>query len=227
VDAAPKPWSEGLVYKGPTTDPLGRVVKHELRTGAARTLGDLAGEYHFFTPAVVYLNDLVGDWPLIDLMYELRRDVPFYYKKFRWPLFRGLETPDGDVDWNHALWAVRVGDWRPFFDFYCSVAARDRDRVRRIAAQTLAVLDPLAAEHVITGDVPAVTVTAFGIDGSDCVIAFEPGARPLLLPPELRVYPPRQRTRTFARALVRGENPHVAEELFLLRHPDQEARHGR
>lgn len=213
----PQTWKEGLDFKGPSVDPHGRLHKHELRVGEARSLADLQGEYVFFTPAVPYLLRVLDDGPLCDMMWELRTEVPFFYKKFTLPLFRRLDAPDGDADWNYALWALRHEHWDYFLDFYCSVAVRDHARhcLHRVAAQRVLIADPLASRSLTP--FPPVEVTAFGLNGSSFIAAFEQWPDPRLRPPTLRFYPPDEGTRVFARALGAGLNPHDAEEQFTLK----------
>jgi hypothetical protein len=212
-------WQEGVSYRGPTTDPLGRVKKHELRLGRAESLASLQKEYVFFTPALLYVLSVVDDRPLCDLMWELGRDIPIYFKKFTWPMFRRLETADGDTAWNHALWAVRPDHWDYLLDFYCSMAIRNHERKQlyRVAAQDVLVVDPLVVEAkgLLLGSAATLQVTAFGVNGTKFVAAFQQYPDPMLDPPRLRLYPPDEKTQVFARALARGDNPHVAVDLYL------------
>lgn len=212
-------WQEGVRYRGPTTDALGRVKKHELRLGRATSLADLQTEYVFFTPALLYVLSIVDDRPLCDLMWELGRDIPIYFKKFTWPMFRRLETPDGDRAWNHALWAVRPEHWEYFLDFYCSIAIRNHDKKQlyRVAAQDVVVVDPVRVEAkgLLLGSAATVQVTALGVNGTKFVAAFEQWPDPMLDPPRLKFYPPDEKTRVFAKALAQGSNPHVAVDLYL------------
>lgn len=232
-----KPWGESLAYKGPTCDPLGRVRKYPLRTGSAESLAALQREYRFFTPAILYRLAVINDQPLADLMWELGRDVPVYFKKFPWRLFRGLELPDGDADWNHVLWAVRADtDWGPLADFYCSLAVRnhERDETYRVGLQEVEVVDPLALErHGLAGAAPAtVVVSAFGVSATRFLAAFRAEGDPLMDPPRLCEWPPEATQQVFSAALLRGDNPHRAVEEYAwqqrrLLQEEEDRRRGR
>lgn len=210
---------EGISFVMPTLDARGVLPKKELRLGLAESLQVMTEEYTFFTPAILYLLGLTTDAPLIDFQFEKRCNVDFYYRKFAHPIFRGLETPDGDSDWNHALWAVRKEVWQDFYDFYSSLAFTDGQRryVTHMASQVIDVVDPLAMARagLILNQVPTCIVTAFGANGNTLRAAFEIGVSPLLDRPRLRFYAPSPAMVVFADALYTGKNPHIERDLYL------------
>lgn len=204
-------WREGEQFKGPTCDPLGRIVKHELHIGRAESLASFLPELHFFTPAIIYKLGIIGDQPLIDYQWELRREVCFFYKKFRMPIFRGLDLPDGDGDWNHVLWAMRSEHWPSFQDFYCSVIVRnyETNQVSQIATQELSIVDPLYLERrgIITGLLPEIAVTAIGVRGNRYQAAFRAHRAG---PPSFTFFPPPADVIRYADILAAGLGPFAA-----------------
>lgn len=224
-----KLWDEG-VLAGPEVDPLGRLVKYELPLRGASALKQLQTDYAFFTPAILYLLGVVTDQPLLDFLWEYRQPVRFYFRKFRLPLFAGLEV-DGDAGWNHGLWALEREHWPVFADFYCSLKISNRPlkRLFGVGAQLLTVVDPVALERRgFVTTLPTVTVAAFGVNGNTVRAAFEAGPDPLTSPPRLRYYDPDEEMRVYAAAHHRGDNPEVAAELYRRRNPrDEQAQAAR
>jgi len=209
------PEDEGIVSKGEAADSFGRVPKYEFRTGRAATLGEMTGEFAFFTPAVLYLAGGFTDAPLADFCRD-NPGVRFFHKKFDRPIFSGLSTPDGDRDWDSVLWAVRAAFARPLVDFLVSLTLLD-DQARSVwgvGLQTLSVVDPLAADNALLYSrlLPPLTVKAFGVNGSRFRAGFVPAPRPTL-PPVLRRFGPDPKMQQFAAKLYAGENPMAADPL--------------
>src|SRR5262245_28573115 len=141
-------WPEGMQLIRPVVDITGRLLKHELPLRSSTTLLDMTDEYSFFTPAILYILGILNDHPLIEFMYEYQREVPFFWRRFDKPLFRGLEVDD-DPGWNHALWALQREHWDVFCSFYCSLAVSNiaPRRLFRVGMQLIDVVDPLAVMH--------------------------------------------------------------------------------
>lgn len=202
---------EGLAAGDSVLDANGRLRKYEFKPGRARSLAELAGDYAFFTPAVLYLHGRFRDAPLADFVYTVAPDCKFYYKKFRRALFRGLDAPNGDVDWNFALWAVPRHHWDAFSAWMVGITLtyEDTREVAGIGEQILEVADPIAAElaTVWHPGTPAVTVAAFGINGSRFRAGFVPGENVLMDPPRLEFFRPEGGMKVFADALYTGSNP--------------------
>lgn len=202
------PHPEGTVDKGrPVLDENGFIEKFELNVGQARNLRGFAEEFAFFTPAILYLRGGFRDAPLADLSYMTGVNVRFYYRKFARPIFRGLDSRDGDKDWNHALWAVRREHWRLVSDWLVSITLTYSEvgEVAGIGEQRLVVTDPLAVERTVIyhGGLPTLEVSAFGINGSKFRAYLKPGADL----PGLAFDPPAEDMRVFAAALYGGGNP--------------------
>lgn len=213
-----KPFSEGLQLLMTTVGTQKQLPKRELRLGAAESLGVLQHDYAFFTPAILYLNKIVNDDPLMDFQLEYGRVVPFYWIKLPQPFFRGLEASDGDSDWNHALWAIDRIHWSAFRKFYSSVVVFNEPRhlFYEVGVQDLDVPDHLAVRH--QDDCRSILpITAFGINGNHVRVGFETFPDPWLHLPRARRFPPAAVAVVFANALKAGVNPHMARDAYLRR----------
>lgn len=206
-----KPWSQS-VTGGDFSLGEKYLPKRLLPVQSAASLAELCEDYAFFTPAVLYLHGQMTDEPLGDFRHTVGFAADFFHFRFPHPLFRGLETPCGDRDWNHVLWAVEKGVWPAFRDFYLSIMLLDP--AARTAAQVaytdLSVADSLAlTSGKVIGRRPTVGVTAFGIDGSEGQLAFKPSFDPVMFPPRFVKLPPTDRMRELARAYAgaKGKQP--------------------
>lgn len=171
------------------------IPKTQIRFLGNSGISDYAADYAFFTPAILYLRGGFTDGPLADFIAEVRRDVPFFFAKFSAPLFRGLESPDGNSAWNHGLFAVRRSDWDELSSWLLTLVLMNPvDRqCNAVAEQRLTVPDRGGAAEVV----------AFALRGSAATWAFvQDGTLPRLA--RLR---PSAGTAAFADALLLGENP--------------------
>lgn len=196
-----KPLPQSVVAAGPSLgEPV--VPKRLLPVGQAKALAELAEDFAFFTPAVLYLHAGVTDEPLGDFRQQFGQPADVYHFRFPHRLFAGLDAPCGDREWNHALWAVRRHVWPALLDFYLSIVMLDP--VARTAAQVacteVEVADSLALTNGAWGRPLAVPVTAFGIDGSEAQLAVRPSGDVLRRPPRLVRLPPTEKMRRLAAA---------------------------
>jgi len=213
MDGCQNPLPEGVSAGGPPVDADGVVRKYPLRVGAATRLADLAEEYAFFTPAVLYLHGGFTDAPLADLL-AARPAVRFFFRKFARPLFRGLKAPsNGNPDWNFALWAVERAHWPAVADWLVSLTftyAQTRE-VAGVGQQELTIADPLAADRMgVYAPPPPVVVGAFGVNGSRGVAYLAAGDGTVLRPPRLAFGPPSAEMAAFGKALYGGDDPVAA-----------------
>lgn len=228
MDDPTKPKEEGTRYLGPPVDMMGVVEKHPLQVGNAESLSVMQEEYAFFTPAVLYLHARFTDGPLIDAMWEMRETIKIYHKKFDRPIFRGLETRDGNKDWNHVLWAVERPYWQFLHNFIASLTLSNADTktIIRVGGQDIQVYDPLAADRakIVTVDLPTLVITAYGINGNKHMAGLVPGLTPLA-PPVLRFFPPQEDIRVFAEAYYAGKNPLNERSNYLNAQKLKEEKH--
>jgi len=161
----------------------------------------------FWSPAVLYLLGGLTDVVLTDFMQSYGQDVQIFHHRFRVPLFRGLETMDGNPDWNHVLWAVEREHWEPLLDFLCSASLVDRHNglFFSYAMQEVDVCDPLFIERnaFLANVVPVLTVPMMCVKTNRWVAAFDlEGAHPVLAPAKLTFYPADDRCKMYADAVL-------------------------
>jgi hypothetical protein len=163
--------------------------------------------FSFFTIAPAYLWGGLRDCVLADFRASQAGVVDFYHMKFDHPVFAGLEAPNGDVAWNHVLWAVENSYWQPLVDHLCSAVLTDRPRqvVYRFGIQPLEIFDPLVNDRAII--VPAVppflAIGAFGVRSNAFTAAFVPAANPLVNLPQAGFYAADEQCTLYARALFK------------------------
>ena len=214
----------GIKFLGPPVDEHGRIMKREFRCETALSLASLTDEYAFFTPALMYLYGAFYDGPLIDFMHEIREQVPLYYRRFRRPLFRGLETADGNTDWNHALWVVRREHYQRLSDFIMTLTFmfREEERIICFGEQDLTIFDPLAADRctVWRENMPTLSVRAFGINSNTFRAAFIIPLRGVIQrnvmdTPKVQFLAGDPLMSIYAKASIDGRNPVDARNAIL------------
>lgn len=212
------PVKEEFADRGAAAAPSATVPKSRLRCGAAGALADLAEEYVFFSPALLYAYGRFDDAHLAQVMWELGEDVPVFWYKGRRPVLGMPPAPDGSSDWAHAVFAVRPRHWGPVRDHVLGLTVVDRDEglVLRYGEQRFAVLDPLAADLsvVVRPDSPLLGLSVFGLRGNKGTLAFEPPADPRVGTPRLIRLRPSRDDLAFADALLAWHNPfHAVDRL--------------
>ena len=203
-----RPWRVGIGTAGVMVDPDARLPKKELKLGKG-TLTQLSSELSFFSPALLYLHDAFEtDGPLFDFLAEYRQPVDFYHVKFNQRLFKGMQLPDGDRDWEHVLWAVATVHQRVLYDFLCSLCFVNplTKRVLRVGMRHITIDDPLALESgiLLQNRLPRLEVAVFGISANDRCIGVVPGAGPFGLP-TVRFFPPDAKVIEYAKAVFKGD----------------------
>lgn len=197
----------GIISLG-TTDALNeKFKKHPLPVGASKSLYEMTDDFVFFTPALANLHGAFVDGHFVDLQQELQEPLRIYKHKFYSPIFKNLETPSGNSDWNHVLFAASKEQWPRLEDHICGVTMLSVERrlVAKYGIQTLRVFDPLAADlHTIISN--SVTIRAIGIISNTSTLAFKPDEVtpfPIRLPPEPEM-------QAFLDAFIAGKNPLLA-----------------
>ena len=195
--------------------PRDTVDKYEMRFGAAHRLSEFPN-FKFFSPALPYLHGGFTDEPLLVFMSELGREVKFLHRRFRRPLFCGMEAPAGDPAWNYVLWAVAIDVWRALDNFLLSVVTTHTPShaVYRLGVQDVVIADPLEAEQLLLSGQPTpFSVAVFGVDSNRGVMALD--VPPTLLSmPIARRHKPQGRTKRFANALFGMEDPLLANAIL-------------
>lgn len=212
-----KPWKVGAV-RGREGFPRERVRIAEQRVSQATTLTDLAVDYHFYTPALLYIHvRLMGREPFHDFSAEYGKEVVPISLKFDKPVFKGLDT-QGSPAWNHYLYGVEHEHFLPFLTWLGALAVMDRDinLVTRLRYRELEIADPLYLAKLVTSpkEIPWVKIVAFCLDTNKGCHYIEPAKDPLLDLPTYRYTKQSfDDTMRFADAVLRdSSNPYAAVE---------------
>lgn len=187
------------------------VPKYRMTFGSADRLG-VFEQYRFFSPALPYLHGRFNDDYLLDFMRGYPAEVRLMWHKFSKPLFRGMQAPDGDREWNFGLWAVEADVYPALESFLLSVSLIDSDRkvTYRLGAQDVLIADPLRVDKrggVIAANIPLLSVVVFGVDASYRRISvYWDDKQPTASLPEVRFNAPSERAVAFAKATFTGDN---------------------
>lgn len=170
-----RPLKPGLtVTKGVFLSDRETVRKEPLPVAGRQTLHQLTPEFIFFTPAVLYLiQAMQGDLPWADFNREFNVDATFYHHRFRSAIFTGLDTRDGDKDWNHVLWAVRPHIWAVLAGYATTLTFMHAQPglFDLTILQAVKIKDALAWDCG-NQDTPPLTCIAFTVTGSRQTCAF-------------------------------------------------------
>lgn len=209
-----KPLVDGSSYQIDTTKES-RVAKYPVDFGKATSL-NVFSRYQFFTPAPLYLYAGLSDRTWAQMMQEAHRDIVLMFHRFKYSIFRGLNAPNGNDDWNKVLWAATKEDFETIETYLLSLTTVDQKnkRIIKVGAQDVLITDPLAVDNlkVVDPKQHPVTVVSFGVNGNTQCIAFEPESKPPVLP-RLKRFPPQQKIVNYAEKLFGGfDNAQVAAE---------------
>jgi len=184
----------------------GRVEKFPMDFGKADRLS-VFGDYQFFTPAPLYLYGGLTDHVWVQFMQETNRVLHLMFHRFEYSIFRGLEAPNGDSDWNKVLWAVTRDEFETLESYLLSLVFMDQPnrRVHKIGAQDLLITDPLFVDKRKLSDpnAPPLSVVALGVNGNTRCIGFDPNTQAPVLP-RLQSFPPQEKIVKFADTLFSG-----------------------
>ena len=175
---------------------------------SADRMTEFTRKWHFFTPAIPYLWGRFTDEPLVQFLSEYSKPAHFLTYKFQQPIFTGLSAPNGDVDWNFALWGLENEAWPEFEAFMLSLAFMGFDNsVTRFGVNTVNVFDPLWLDKggLALQDSPRLDIEVFGIDSTAGAI-YIPAGKCYTYPAVKRTLP-QARTVDFAEAIRVGNNP--------------------
>jgi hypothetical protein len=175
----PLPGPEGVVAK--KLEPQDGIEYHTMRLSSAVSLTDLAVDYVFFTPALLFTH---GEWvtdPIEDYIREDKECCPFQLNLPR-PAFTGL-TLKGDEAWNYRIMACLKPQWTGRLEIYLFQLGGvnfKRRLYHRMMPQNIRIPDLLALEKmtILPSPVPMVDVIAFGIDGNRGRIGLVPASNP-------------------------------------------------
>jgi hypothetical protein len=182
--------------------------KFEMKFGAASGLHEFGDQYQFFSPALLYIFGRFDDGPLLQFMAEKAPDLRIMFHRFARRLFKGMVTPDGDENWNYALWAMESSIWPVFENYLLSFAITDSEHqcVFKVGAQDLTIADPLTVDRrvVLPPALPSIDVVVLGVDSNKYAVAMK-AQDDLMQHPEVEFHPPQPPTVDFANALFKGQ----------------------
>ena len=102
-------------------------------------------------------------------------EVTYHRKIFEKSIFAGFES-QGNVAWNHMLWAAPQTDWPKLKAEFLGATLVDVERnlMVKFGLQELVIYDPLAIDKmsVIPPDPPTHLIYAFGVMSNQKTIAF-------------------------------------------------------
>lgn len=190
------------VFEGP---PL-----REKIPGAA-SLTELAKEYVFFSPGLLYTHGGLDRDPVQEFVNESPDDVQVAVMRFDKPLFNGLRFADGRIDWNHMLLVAERGQWDALRKALGTVGIIDSKKkiFYRSVTTSVVIADPVIMDKatVIPHPIPEVEVIVFALDGNTRqVLVAQP--QTLLGTPSVVIKNPQKETAEFAKRLFAGDpNP--------------------
>lgn len=212
---------DGLTNEGEqyaTTRISDVVPKYEMKFSAASGLHEFSERYKFFSPAPLYIYGRFDDGPIMQFMVEEEPDLHIMFHRFACPIFSGLTTPDGDVNWNFVLWGMDAETWPAFENYLLSFVITDTEHqcVFNIGAQDITIADPLTVDKqvILQPMFPSIDIVVFGVDSNKYAVAMEP-CDDLMTPPKVKFHPPQPGTAAFANALFSGVAPAAARERLL------------
>lgn len=152
-------------------EPWTRTTRHSWQEHADR--------FVLFTTAAAHLLGGLDEAFLDDCSRNSNREIVVYHRLFPFPLFEGLEAPNGDRDWNHALMIARKEDWPFVEEIVTTIRVGDPDSgsVTRYELPTVSVPDPWVLEKrgSTADDVPEVPVRAATVHNVLFSTAWEGG----------------------------------------------------
>lgn len=157
---------------------------------ASTSLGEMAHELRFFTPALLYirgafdrnLSQELADHCAIQSGEIISIDCP---KPFFQGLGRGV-LGGRVVDWDHRIYATPHEHWETIKNFVQGIAAINHDiqRYWRAVVHTLDMVDAVAMmnkPHL--ADAVIITINVVGISGTDGLHHMAPASNPPLTRP--------------------------------------------
>lgn len=172
------------VTQGPQSFPPGQVQAKRLQISKATNLRELADEYAFYTPGLLFSRiPLAPDLTASFIEERGIETIPFTLTVER-PIFDGLECPHNhDPSWNYVLYAMEREHWHAFLAYIGTVAINypAQRTIWRVRTQELLIFDPFGTITLATRPTrdDAVPVTAFVLESDKgCWLFNDLGTRP-------------------------------------------------
>jgi len=176
--------------------------KNPVDFGTLDRLSRVSERYAIFTPAILYLWCGFTDSALWGFSEQSGTEMKILFRRFDKPVFRGLQLPGGDPDWNHALWFVPLADWDKFRPFLEALTFTDavKGYVGKPGVQSVEITDPILADKggIINPYSSIMPVDVLGWDGSNCMLGMDDDNKfPQI--PIVKKYPPEEYMIEYAR----------------------------
>lgn len=211
-----KPWKIGSVQSRDDF-PKEIVRAHELRFSQAADLCDLAKDYQFYTPALLYLYVRLFDRdPYLNFVQEYGKPVVPVSLKLEQPVFAGLNAGPIGV-WNHYLYGMEKEHFGPFSSWLGALTFTDRELglVARVRFTDIEIVDPLWLRKIVVmpDEIPHCPILAVGLDTNKGCHYIKQGVHPWDLPYAAYTSECYPDTLRFAKAILSGsEMPFSANE---------------
>lgn len=199
----------GPVTETPADKFDGPPLKDQLAHSAC--LSDLAKDFVFFTPGLLFTHGELDRDPVQEFMNEAEGDPQIALLSFNRPVWDGFQFKDGRRDWNHKLLGIERARWPALLQFLGGVGILDSNAKTfyRALPFSIMIVDPVIADRasVLPAPVPMVEVVVFGLDGNKRKVLVNQTGAPGMQLPRVVTFSPDQRTVKFAKALLAGKNP--------------------
>lgn len=186
---SPLPWQPGL-GRGPDSLVNEKLPGKKATWSTAAQLVDLADEYSFYTPGLIYsVMPLNGRDPYVDFCDEIGSVVQPAILSLDKSVFVNFPTVPGQLDWNCHLFALPTDIFTQFVPWIGSLAITDpgQKRLYRVRDRQIEIADQLHVAKTVVLDVakvPKLTITCFGLDTNFGCYFFRDGLH-LLAPVEV------------------------------------------
>lgn len=178
------------------------------KISGARCLGDLAKDYVFFTPGLLFTHGELDKDPVQEFMNEAEGDPQIAFMEFNRPVWNGFRFKDGQAHWDHNLLAIERGRWEDLRKFLGGVGILDSKTKTfyRVVPFSVMVADPAVIDRaaVIPVPVPMIEVVVFGLDGNKRRVVVQSSRAPGLQPPSVVILKPDPKTVEFTKKLLAG-----------------------
>lgn len=195
---------------------------------AARSLKEMTADWAFFTVGCIYTYGGL-DHNVIAEYTQAQPDHDCCVMSLRSgrPIFTGMCTPgwlDKTRRIEHELCAVPLEYWDGLRDRLSEISMVDRKKGRfaRTTIQELDIVDFLAVANALVPSIqiPTLTITAFGIDGTHHHVVFAPQTTGPHDTVRVVKMPIREETRQMGQAILAGKNPFTTPLLPLAAQAD-------
>lgn len=219
------PWKPPLPEGITPVDRANRIVLYcDDTLRMARSLKEMTVDWHFFTIGCIYTYGGLD----VNVIAEYTQthedpDCGVMTITANRPIFVGIRTPghpDRERLFDNELWATPLEYWPGLRERLVEISMVDRKKGRfaRTTVQELEIVDHVAVDNAIVAGAkpPTLTITAFGIDGTQHHAVFTPQIDGPYAKARVVKLPIRDETRQIGKAiLAHVPNPFPLPELRI------------